>query len=103
MADLAGVVRRIPGSDFSNGREQRMNRAYFRLVQTDMLLWAAVVRKYDTSPEDFDPPGDPPAVLRPDLPPPARPSNTRHAADCPITLPNARSADECTTRAPRRT
>jgi hypothetical protein len=50
-----------------------MNRAYSGLVQTDMLLWAAVLRKYDTSPEDFDPPSDPPPVLRPGLPPLARP------------------------------
>lgn len=74
MTDLARLVRRIPNADFRNGREERMNRAYRGLVQTDMMLWAAIVRKYAAAREDFDPPPtEPPPILMPALPAPTRP------------------------------
>ena len=75
LTDLAHLVRRIPCSDFGDGREGRMNRGYFGLVQTDMLLWAAVVRKYEAAPQDFDPlPTEPPPPSPlPELPAPTRP------------------------------
>jgi hypothetical protein len=65
MTDLAQLVRHIPGADFSNGREERMNHAYRGLVLTDELLWAAIVRKYADAPGDFDsPPTEAPAGFR---------------------------------------
>jgi hypothetical protein len=61
LVELAEVVRRIPGTDFGEGRESRLNRAYYGLVDMDLALIAGFQRKYAASPEDFDPPPSQPS------------------------------------------
>ena len=53
LADLAELTRRLVDGDFSNGREQRRNRAFFGL---SISLNRAFERRYALAPQDFDPP-----------------------------------------------
>ena len=61
LAELADLVRRIPGTDLGDGRDARLDRAYYGLVDMDIALIAGFRRKYAASPEDFDPPPSQPS------------------------------------------
>jgi hypothetical protein len=53
LSELAHLTRRLVDADFSNGREQRRNRAFYGL---EIGLQPAFERRSETAPEDFDPP-----------------------------------------------
>ena len=53
LSDQADLTRRLADADFSNGREQRRNRAFYGL---ELALHRAFERRYEAAPEDFDPP-----------------------------------------------
>lgn len=72
--ELADVLRRIPGTDFGDGRESRLNRAYYGLAALGQALLVGFQHKYAASPEDFDPPPNGPSPRGPriELPLPLR-------------------------------
>ncbi|MEO3819551.1 hypothetical protein [Plantactinospora sp. B24E8] len=68
LTDLAELTRRLTDADFDDGRERRLNHAFFGLENG---LERAFHRRYAAAPDDFEPPPlrASPAASSPQVPP----------------------------------